>query len=534
MNVGTHQLRAAPAAVLPSTSVATSPLRPRASPYIVRAALELAIGITGTLTGWDRGEVWTRTAGDSLRLISVWSARQGTGPAAPTGAGRVLADEVGLPETVRQRGRTVWIDRVALGEGRDDARDPTAGPGAALGVPVIVGETLEGVLVLVRRRPLAEQAPIVALATTVAAQAAQKIAQCPPPRLNAGRPGAVRDPYRQTFLSSPIGTAIATPSGRLATVNHALCDLLGRSAPELTKVRWSALAHAEDLVAVTEAVRRLLAGDLTSYQGECRVRHADGRWLWTLLHVSVLRREDGTPYRLLGQVQDITERRRTEAALAHRALHDPLTDLPNRALLLDRLKNALAHADRVPGSVALLFIDLDRFKQVNDRLGHDVGDALLVQVAERLLQAIRAADTAARLGGDEFVVLCAEVAGEAEARVIAGRVAQGFARPFRVGHRHVRLTASVGIGIATGRDTRPEDLLSRADAAMYRAKTRARAEFELTEARDRSTAPSPARPWDGRGIAGRDERRATPRPPVHPGGGTLRTGETLARWQHPT
>jgi diguanylate cyclase (GGDEF)-like protein len=159
---------------------------------------------------------------------------------------------------------------------------------------------------------------------------------------------------------------------------------------------------------------------------------------------------------------DLYRLRRQAEMLTHRALHDPLTGLPNRTLLLDRLEIALARVDRTHRQVALLFIDLDRFKQVNDTLGHQAGDQVLVAAAGCLQQAIRASDTAARFGGDEFVILCDSVADRAEAEGIASRIRRAL--------EDVPVEASIGLALAERADTAPEELIREADAAMLEAK----------------------------------------------------------------
>jgi diguanylate cyclase (GGDEF)-like protein len=162
---------------------------------------------------------------------------------------------------------------------------------------------------------------------------------------------------------------------------------------------------------------------------------------------------------------DLYRLRRQALTLTHRALHDPLTGLPNRTLLLDRLEVALRRVERTGSQVAVLFIDLDRFKQVNDTLGHHAGDQLLVETAACLQQSIRASDTAARFGGDEFVVLCDGVTGRVEAEAIATRIHEGLGRS-----RGGRLHASIGIAVAERPDALPEELIREADAAMLAAK----------------------------------------------------------------
>jgi diguanylate cyclase (GGDEF)-like protein len=175
---------------------------------------------------------------------------------------------------------------------------------------------------------------------------------------------------------------------------------------------------------------------------------------------------------------DLHRLRREAEEMAHRALHDSLTGLPNRVLFMDRLELALAQLRRQSSRMAVMFMDLDGFKQINDTLGHEIGDRVLVSVAQRLSGSMRPSDTAARLGGDEFVVLSSQLAGESDAIEIAGRVADAVAQPIEVsGGDPVWVRASMGIAFADDADHSPEALVREADAAMYVAKA------------------DPARPW---------------------------------------
>jgi diguanylate cyclase (GGDEF)-like protein len=228
------------------------------------------------------------------------------------------------------------------------------------------------------------------------------------------------------------------------------------------------------------------------------------------------------------------ERKRVETRLAHQALHDDLTGLPNRALFLDRLGQALSRLGRHSTSVAVLFLDLDRFKAVNDALGHAAGDELLRSVASRLASVLRAGDTAARLSGDEFAVLCEDVAGERHAVGVAERVAEALRAPFTLGDDEVYMRSSVGIALAVEGTEEPDGLLREADAAMYRAKERGGGVYEVYDegmrtrtARRRETEVALRRALE------RGELALRFLPQVDLATGAICAAEALLRWDDP-
>jgi diguanylate cyclase (GGDEF)-like protein len=228
-----------------------------------------------------------------------------------------------------------------------------------------------------------------------------------------------------------------------------------------------------------------------------------------------------------------TQRRRAEEAALHRALHDPLTGLANRTLFLDHLRVALARAQRHRRSIGVLFVDLDRFKAVNDFLGHDAGNRLLRVLAERLQQGVRPGDTIARLAGDEFAVLCEELDGEREAGVVAQRLLRALAEPVPLDGRDVAVTASIGIALGRSADD-ADRLLRDADTAMYGAKRRGKARFELFDPAMRARAHDRLElENDLRRAIGMGELRLAYQPVLSVGGRRVLGVEALVRWQHP-
>ncbi len=234
---------------------------------------------------------------------------------------------------------------------------------------------------------------------------------------------------------------------------------------------WFERVHPEDIDGLKSALDEHLAQGAHHFEHEHRVRTKGGRYLWVLCRGLAVRDENGKAYRIAGSLTDISARKRAEAQLLHDALHDTLTRLPNRSLYLDRLDIALRQYRRDPEKqFAVLFFDLDRFKNVNDSLGHSVGDELLIAAAKRLQQFLRPGDTLARLGGDEFAILLNDLESLADAKQVAERIHELLAREFIIGDHEVYTSASIGIAVSAPHYQRPEEMLRDADLAMYRAK----------------------------------------------------------------
>lgn len=252
--------------------------------------------------------------------------------------------------------------------------------------------------------------------------------------------------------------------------------LLGYAHGTWLGTPFRAIVHPDDQADVTESFRRLVLDPTSTPTAEVRVMTLTGEWR----HVEVVatnRLDDPAVGGIVANVRDVTERAEAATRLAWQAFHDSLTGLPNRALLNDRLGHAVERARRVGDLTALLFLDLDRFKLVNDSMGHDAGDELLIEVAHRLQRVVRAGDTVARLGGDEFVVLVESVDDRDEVRALAERVGAVVAAPIALSQGMVTVTASIGIAYDSGRG--PAHLLRDADTALYRAKEKGRNRYHV-------------------------------------------------------
>src|SRR3712207_2249400 len=244
--------------------------------------------------------------------------------------------------------------------------------------------------------------------------------------------------------------------------------------------------------------------------------------------------EDGEVVGAVVTFKDITERKALEEQLHHQAFHDPLTGLPNRALFMDRLEHALTRANRRGSKVAVLFMDLDNFKVINDSLGHKAGDQLLIAVAERLKAHLRPEDTASRLGGDEFTILVEDVTSVGEGTQIAERVAEILHPPFTLDEQEVFASVSTGIALSSSAQEQPADLLRHADLAMYRAKHRGKARYELFEPSMDAKAVERLMLETGlRRALVRQQFRVYYQPIVALDNYKIVGAEALVRWEHP-
>ena len=333
--------------------------------------------------------------------------------------------------------------------------------------------------------------------------------------------------YRTIVENAQEGISILDADGHFAFANRRTADLLGQDATTLVGKRASVLLGS----IVTSAPAT--PGMPGTSQYEVNALRPDGSSINLLVSTAPILLVGSSRAGSLCMMSDVTGLRQAEEELAHWAVHDSLTGLPNRNLLVDRIEQTLNRAQRQPGSVAALFCDVDDFKEVNDSFGHHVGDEVLKVVAARLRAAVRPADTVARIGGDEFVVLCEGLEDESVAFAIASRVLSSVALPIDVAGNELALSVSVGVAFASSTDA--AELLRNADAAMYLAKQRGRNRAELFDERLRQVAAERiSLIADLRHAVEREELRVHYQPVFALGSEQMLGAEALVRWQHPT
>jgi diguanylate cyclase (GGDEF)-like protein/PAS domain S-box-containing protein len=341
-----------------------------------------------------------------------------------------------------------------------------------------------------------------------------------------------RASFELAFAAAPIGMALVSVDGRFLRVNEALCKLLGRDGDSLRRTTFRDITHADDLGVSNELLMSMLDGTAGDGRLEKRFLRPDGSVVWGLLALALVRDGDGRPRFFIAQTEDITDRKNAQREIERLATIDGLTGLPNRLLLMDRLRHALALARRSGWLVGVVSIDLDRFKEVNDTYGHEVGDDLLRQVAGRLDRATRVGDTTTRVGGDEFVILCEQVTAADEVAQVAGRIRAALARPFSVLGHEVRISGSVGVTV--GDSPGGESLLQEADRSLFAAKRGGPGRIDVyseawgTIAADQLAAHAALAEGLQRG-----ELLAHYQPIVDLRSGAVTAREALVRWAHP-
>lgn len=344
---------------------------------------------------------------------------------------------------------------------------------------------------------------------------------------------AVRDREEllgRLFDESPIGKALFDLDGRYIHVNRAYCRFMGREPREFMGRNAVDFAHPDERSSIGELLWEI-RGEEQVVKLERRYLRADGQEVWGRLHLTRIDGTDGTS--VLAAIEDITEARAAEAQLRHHALHDSLTGLPNRTLIFDRLKQAMARARRTGDTVGVIVVDVDHFKEVNDSYGHPAGDQLLIAIARSIESVLREADSAGRLGGDEFVVVCENLRSHAEVEEVAERLRMAARAPMQIGGRTLLPSISLGCTLTNGEGS-VDQVVSEADAALYRAKSAGRGRHVLFDEEMRKTTHAQLELRAQLELAlAENQLRLHYQPIVELPMRQIIGYEALLRWQHP-
>ena len=492
-------------------------------------------------TDWRYGEAWVPArGGDRLILRGGWHLDNG-----PLSALHRVARHMaprsgeGLAGQVWQSGTAIWVPDLGTVTHPHAEEAMAAGLRAAVGVPALAGRDVAAALVFYMDQPRERDPEMIELVTAVAVQLGTLIRRRRAERALLGAGGAIASAEDGAhavppgaFRASPAPLLLSTiEEGRILEVSrgfermfaHQREDILGHKESDLGL--W---VHGADRAEVMGRVREGSAnGGL-----QIRMRSRHGHILEVVLTADVLTVEGREC--LVASLLDVTDQRRFEQQLQRQALMDPLTELPNRILFEDRIRQALVRARREARRIAVVALDLDRFQGINHSLGHASGDRLLVAVSRRLRNCLREHDTVARLGGDQFGVLLEELEDLAAARAAAARITQVFETPFSVHRTDVHIGASVGLALSSPRLSAPEDLLRSAEAAMHRAKTDRGISVRFYEPDvDRSARERFQLEQELRGAIAGEQLFFQYQPIISLLTGTIEAAEALIRWEHP-
>ena len=341
--------------------------------------------------------------------------------------------------------------------------------------------------------------------------------------------------FYSAFTHASIGMALVASDGLIHQANPALHSLLGCDDGELHVKGFDELVCASDIHRFQSTLAQVASGASAVQATELRCTRRDGVEVLTSISCSVFSEPGSDGANLILQIQDITARRHAEAELQHRAFHDKLTGLPNRDRFHEALSTAIERSEGGPGrAFAVLFLDFDRFKLINDSKGHGVGDEFLIQASRRLASCLRKGDTLARLGGDEFAILAAGLERDADAVELAERLLEVMREPLRLSAMEISTTASIGITFSSIGYSKPEDMLRDADIAMYRAKLDGKARYALFDVRLHAEVANRVRlEADLRRALSHKGMSIAYQPLYELESGRLRGFEALSRWNHP-
>lgn len=495
------------------------------------AALEVVLRKVCESTGWLLGQAWMPGESGRLECVPVWHAEaEGLQDFRRTSLDMTFAPGSGLPGQVWQSKKPVWLMDMTQDKNfpRSDAA-MKAGLRAGLGIPVMAGDEVIAVLEFFVRQPRGEDEHLTGIVFSAATQLGSLIER---KRAEAALRRSENE-LRAIIEAEPECVKIVKADGTLVQMNAAGLAMIEASRPE--QVIGKPILQLL-MPEYREAYRGFIGNVLRGKKGimEFEIAGLKGGHRWMETHAVPMPGEEGGPPLVLSITRDITERKQTERRLRQLAHFDSVTDLPNRVQFIERLEQAMADADRDERLVGVVFLDLDRFKYINDSLGHEKGDSLLREVAIRLNGVLRRGDTVARLSGDEFALVLADMGHVDDATHVAQKIMDVFHQPFRVDGHDLFVTASMGITLYPFDDRGAHELLRNADVAMYRAKESGKNNYQFyvaemtAKAAERLTLEN-----DLRSALERGEFSVNYQPIADCRSGKIVGMEALLRWKHP-
>jgi diguanylate cyclase (GGDEF)-like protein/PAS domain S-box-containing protein len=419
---------------------------------------------------WTAGNFWTVDETGAMQHLVAWT---------PTDEGRhsVLEEDGVLPSWLNTG--PVWIGDVARGSGGLAAGDAPEAWNTGLVIPIKSGSQTIGVLDFYAAKIAAPEPQFLRVLRVASAEIGHFYQRA----LAMERLRESEDRFSSTMKLAAIGIAHVDDSGRFIYVNPQLCEMLGYAERELLGLTVKQISHPGDVSASDDLHARLRAGAITSFKLDKRYLRKDGTPVWCGLTIAMKRSRHGVPLYDISVVEDISARKRAEERIQYLATHDGLTGLPNRAMFGQLLNLAVETGRRYDRKFAVLFIDLDRFKVINDTLGHEAGDVLLREMAARLRECLRASDVVARLGGDEFVVLVQEVADVGQVSLVARNILSAVMKPVVILGQECRVTASIGVCMHPEEGQDEQSVMKNADMAMYLAKEEGKNNYQFFSGR---------------------------------------------------
>ncbi|HEX6996482.1 MAG TPA: EAL domain-containing protein [Gammaproteobacteria bacterium] len=499
----------------------------------VDAALIAAIRAICRAEEWDAGQYWRYDErGGVLRFQTGWSLS--------TAEIKAVADEsrqttyapgAGLVGLVWETAEPLWVADLTTDERvlRKDVVKRTGWKNAFL-FPVLSRGRAIGVLDFSAHSIPKPDERLLQVIHGLAVQIGHFYAQAETMR----RLRESEERYASTVELAALGISHISVDGRFIHANRHLCEMLGYTRDELLELSFRDVSHPDDRHVTDPDRARLYSGEIDSLKAEKRYLRKDGTPVWVRINAALKRDADGEPMYDISIVEDISERKRAEQRVQYLASHDEMTGLPNRAMFTELLERAIASARRGRRKLAVLFVDLDRFKLINDSLGHEAGDRLLREIATRFKAVLRSSDVVARLGGDEFIVLVEEIRRPAQAGQVARKLLSAAIKPIHIMGQECRVTASVGIALYPGDGDDARTLIKKADLAMYCAKEEGKNDFQFyTEAAGSMSIERLTLETQLRRALEREEFTLQYQPKVNIASGEITGAEALLRWWNP-